>query len=252
MPALQEKLDRLNDNPNAQILKYLQSHPLSIERVSNTRNFARTLGNQGRENSSYLYAREKIRALTRRVGKTATPTLNNPVVKNYATAMNLYYQGKINQSYNLVTQLPQQQVAARLALATLLNDKGEYQQVFNLLSHAVDVKPSDTALLVPLSNALLGLGRAKEAWQRLRRVVPSEQTSLRFFELKQEVARRLGYHADAYIAAAERNVRLGEYHHAILQLKQAQKLPSITANGRAKVTAKLNQIEAQYGQQDDK
>ncbi len=252
MPALQEKLDRLNDNPNAQILKYLQSHPLSIERVSNTRNLARTLGNQGRENSSYLYAREKIRALTRRTGKTAMPTINNPVVKNYATAMDLYYQGKISQSYHVIAQLPQQQAATRLALATLLNDQGEYQQAFNLLSRAADVKPSDTALLVPLSNALLGLGRAKEAWRRLRRVVPSEQTSLRFFELKQEVARQLGYHADAYIAAAERNVRLGEYRHAILQLKQAQKLPSVTANGRAKVTAKLNQIEAQYGQQDDK
>ena len=253
MPALQEKLDRLNDNPNAQIMKYLQSHPLSIERVSNTRNLARTLGNQGRENSSYLYAREKIRALTRRTGRTAMSmsTIKNPVVKNYATAMDLYYQGKISQSYNVIAQLPQQQAAIRLALATLLNDQGDYQQAFNLLSRAADVKPSDTALLVPLSNALLGLGRTKEAWQRLRRVVPSEQTSLRFFELKQEVARRLAYHADAYIAAAERNVRMGEYRHAILQLKQAQKLPSITANGRAKVTAKLNQIEAQYGHQQD-
>jgi len=249
MPALQEKLDRLNDNPNAQIMKYLRSHPLSIERVSDTRNLARTLGSQGRESADYLYAREKIRALSRRVGKTAVPTIHNPSVKNYATAMDLYYQGKINQSYTVITQTPQQQMATKLALATILNDRGEYQPAFNLLSRMADVKPSDTALLVPLSNALLGLGRAKEAWQRLRRVVPSEQTSLRFFELKQEVARRLGYHADAYIAAAERNVRMGEYRHAILQLKQAQKLPSITANGRAKVTAKLNQIEARYGQQ---
>lgn len=251
MPALQEKLDRLNDNPNAELLKYLRSHPLSIERVSDTRNLARAFGNQGSENISYLYAKEKIRALTRRAGRTASSTIKNQAVENYSTAMRLYYQGKVNQSYALIQQ-QQQQRAEKLALATLLNEKGAYQQAFNLLTNAANVTPSDTAILLPLSNALLGLGRAKEAWQRLRRVIPAEQTSLRFFELKQEVAHRLGYNADAYIAAAERNIRIAEYRYAILQLKQAQKLPSLTANGRAKVTAKLNQIEARYGEKDKK
>lgn len=253
MPALQEKLDRLNDNPNAELFKYLRSHPLSIERVSDTRNLARRFGNQGQESVSYLYAREKIRALSKRVSTRVMPSLKSPAVKNYAAAMNLYYQGRVNESYNLVQKNQQnQQRAEILALAILLNDKKEYQQAFNLLVPSVNLRPSDTALLIPLSTALLGLGQAKAAWQRLVRVIPSEQTSLRFFELKQEVARQLGYHADAYMAAADRNVRIGEYRYAILQLKQAQKLPRLTANELAKVTAKLKRIEAKYGKKQKK
>lgn len=247
MPSLQEKLDRLNDNPNAELFKYIRSHPLSIERVSNTRNLARNLGNQGRESIDYVYAREKMRALTRRVGKTVTPPLPNATVQNYAKAMNLYYQGRINDSYTLL-QNQQQQRASLIALATVLNDKRDYQQTVNLLSNQVNVRPSDIALLIPLSNALLGLGRAKEAWQRIARIIPSEQTSLRFFELKQEIARQAGYQADAYIAAAERNVRIGEYRYAILQLQQAQQLPNLTGNERAKVSARLNQIKSRYGE----
>lgn len=247
MAALQEKLGRLNDNPNAELFKYIRNHPLSIERVSNARNLARTLGNQGRESIDYIYAREKLRALMRRVGRTVTPPLPNPTVKNYAAAMNLYYQGRTNDSYALLQNQQQQPRANLIALAMVLNDKRDYQRTVNLLSSQVNLRPSDIALLIPFSNALLGLGRAKEAWQRIARIVPSEQTSLRFFELKQEIARQVGYPADAYIAAAERNVRIGEYRYAILQLQQAQQLPNLTGNERAKVTARLNQIKSRYG-----
>ena len=245
MPSFLEKLERLTDNPHAQLVKYLQSHPLSIERVSDTRSQARQLGNGGRENIAYHYAREKIRAFMSNGLQSRIPTINNPKVKNYSIAMQHFNNGQLSQAEALIA--PGKQTAEAIALAQIQNDKREYQKTVNLLSKKVDTKPGEISLLLPLTNALLGLGRFEDAWQRLRHVVPSEQTSLRFFEIKQEIASKLGYRADAYLAAAERNVRIGEYKHAIIQLKQASKLPKLSGNDIARVRARLKQIEARYG-----
>lgn len=245
MPSFLEKLERLTDNPHAQLMKYLQSHPLSIERVSDTRSQARQLGDSGSENISYYYAREKVRALMSSGLQSRIPTIKKPSIKNYSIAMQHFNNGQLNQAESLIQH--GKQSAEIIALAQIQNDRGEYQKTVDLLSKQVATKPGDVALLLPLTSALLGLGKVKDAWQRLRYVVPSEQTSLRFFEIKQEVASKLGYQADAYLAAAERNVRIGEYRHAIIQLKQASKLPKLNGNDAARIRAKLKQIEARYG-----
>lgn len=242
MPDFMATLDRLNDSTNAQLTKYLLSHPLSIERLSDTRSRAQRLGNRGKNNISYLYAREKIRGLMSSGLQSQTPRLSNIVLTDYAQGIKHIARGQQHRTLQKLgtnnKHLPE-----ALAIAESLNTTQQYQKTIALLTPLATTRPGEQSILVPLSNALLGIGRMDTAWQYLKHVVTTEQTSLAFFEVKQEVAKRNGYIADAYLAAAERNVRIGEYRHAIAQLKQAIRLPGINGHDSARLKSRLSAIE---------
>ncbi len=242
MPEFMTKLDQLTNNPYAQLTKYLQSHPLSIERVSDTRSRAQRLGNLGANNISFFYAREKIRALMSQGHRTQPPNLPTPALKKYAQAMQFSGKGQHHEALKLLgvksTSSPE-----AIAIATSLNSTRQYQKTIDLLTPLARTRLGEQSLLIPLANALLGMDRIDEAWQHLKRAIPTEQTSLAFFEVKQEVAKRKGYIADAYLSAAERNIRLGEFKHAIAQLRQATKLPGISGQDTARLQAKLSSLK---------
>lgn len=242
MPDFMSKLDRLTDNPNSQLTKYLQSHPLSIERISDTRSRAQRLGQRGKENTSYLYAREKIRALMNPSLQSQTPDLPNPAVKNYSKAVKLMALGQYQNALQILGT-SNKHLPEAIAIAESLNHTRQYQQTIQLLTPLAKLRPGDQSVLVPLCNALLGTGNVEQAWHYLKQAVPNEQTSLEFFEVKQEVARHKGYIADAYLAAAERNIRIGENKHAIAQLRQAIKLPGISGQDAARLQTRLQAIQ---------
>ena len=85
------------------------------------------------------------------------------------------------------------------------------------------------------SDALVGLKRYKEAWTLLEKIRLNEQTSLEFLGARQEVARLAGRTAQAYLSIAERNIRIGLYKHALIQLKQAQKVSNLSLGERQDV-----------------
>ena len=80
----------------------------------------------------------------------------------------------------------------------------------------------------------------------------SEQTSLLFFEVRQQVARQRGLMGAAYQSVAERNIRLGAYKHAIIQLKQAIKSPDILASELPTLQARLDSIRRDQKNAKDK
>ncbi len=246
MPGFMEKLDRLNDNPNAQLTKYLLSHPLSIERLSDTRSRAQRLGNRGRDDISFFYAREKIRGLMSTGLQAQTPSLPNQRITRYSQAIKLISRGKNNAALQLLEKKNNNaHLAETLATAQALNNTRQHQKAISLLQPLAIARPGEQAILVPLANALLATGKAQDAWNVLKAVVPSEQTSLNFFEIKQEAAKEMGYIADAYIASAERNIRMGESRLAISQLQQAIKLQTVSAQDISRLQSKLNRIQQQ-------
>ena len=244
MPEFMTKLDQLTSNPYAQLTKYLQSHPLSIERVSDTRSRAQRLGNRGRNNISFIYAREKIRALMSQGHRTQAPTLPSSALKNYSQAMKLIARGQHHPALTLLGTKSNHTPEA-IAIATSLNATRQYQKTIDLLTPLVRARIGEQSLLVPLLNALIATGRIDEAWEKVKHVIPTEQTSLSFFEVKQEVAKRKGYIADAYLAAADRNIRIGERKHAIAQLRQATKQPRMSGQDLARLQSKLNILKEQ-------
>lgn len=207
------------------ITEYLTSHPLTAKRVSDVRQRAARYGvYNGKSDASYHYMQEKLRILTRYSGATAKVLES---VKKYGNALQALQQGKPA----LATKILGNGVKnkhERLLLAQSFNDQRQFKKTLLLLLPHLVPRPNDESLLISVADALIGLKRYTEAWQRLEKVRLNEQTSLEFLGTRQEVARLAGRTGQAYLSIAERNIRIGLYSHAIIQLKQAQKVPNLS------------------------
>ncbi|CAA6825565.1 MAG: Putative Zn-dependent protease, contains TPR repeats [uncultured Thiotrichaceae bacterium] len=243
MPLFMEKLDRLSNGRYAQLSKFLQSHPLSIERVGNTRAWANQLGNSGRDGADFAFIKEKVRSLTARGGqKVQFSELSNQQVKNYAQALQLTKMGQYLRAQTLLKQSGNQKTV-KLALAESYSKQSNYTEAAKILQALHAKHYGEEAVLIPLVDNLLVAGQRQKAWNTVKGVVASEQTSLGFYEVKQEAARAVGLTGEAYLAAADRNIRLAEYQHAKTQLRAAQRIPNISGGVRARIDAKLKHID---------
>lgn len=221
-------LRKLNDGVDpryADISQYLTSHPLSSQRVNDVGQLALRYGKyQGKENISYAYMQEKLRVLTRSATSGGKPTT---MVRRYGQAMQAFQQGNATQATRLLAANTQQVPEASL-LAKSYVQLRQYQKALQILQPLVQRYPAEESLILPYADALIGLKRTAEAWQVMGRIPLTEQTSLEFLESRQEIAQLAGKLGQAYLSIAERNIRIGEYRHALIQLDQALKVQNNT------------------------
>lgn len=244
MPRFLQKLEQISDNKNADITEYLQSHPLPHKRVVDAQFRANRLGHSGgKENVSYQYMREKVRVLTQ--PESAPSFKAAPRIKKYAEALKHEKRGHYVQALQLVGQ-HSRQISEAALIARVLNKQRKFQQSIQLLAPLLKIYPANEFLSMPLAEAYASLNQPQslqQAWNVLKRVVISEQTSLEFFELRQRIAHRSGHRAEAYRSAAERNLRMGEYKYAAVQLRKAIKLPGTNAAQIHQFQTLLTEIE---------
>ncbi len=240
MPRFLTKLEQFSDDRNANITEYLRSHPLTLKRVTDTRIRAKKLGRfRGKENISYLYMREKLRALS-----NANPPIpaNIPAnIRKYSQALHLKQQRKYQAALRL-TGNSSRKVPEAILIAQLLNRQRLYQQTIRILKPLINIYPSDDALSIPLAQAYISLGQTESAWKILNDVDIAEQTSLEFFDAFREVARLARKASQAYRSVANRNIRIGDYKSAIVQLRRAIKLPGATASEIISMQNQLNRL----------
>ncbi len=221
MPNFLNRLEQFADNRSANMTEYLRSHPLTLKRVSDTRIRAKQFGNyRGRENISYLYMREKLRALTN--ARTPIPANLPANIKKYSRALQLKQRGNYQAALRL-TGNSSHNLSEAILIAQLLNKQRKYQQTIRILEPLIKIYPGDEVLSIPLAQAYVAKGQALKGWKVLNEVNISEQTSLEYFEALQETARLARKNSQAYRAVANRNIRTGNYKAAALQLRRAIK-----------------------------
>lgn len=251
MPLFMEKLDRRTAGLNGDITQYLRTHPQSIDRLSDTRAQANRMGKRSvHEDSSYKFAREKLRALT--APNSPMITDGDPQLKQYAEAVSHWRRGNPDGVLRtLGTQSSQLPLA--LTIASALNATRRYAATEALLTPLAAVYPGQEDILSALTEALLANQKAPQAWQLLSRTPLTEQTSLEFLDIRQRVAEQAGQAAEAYRSAAERSIRMGEYQHARAILEQAARLPNNAPHTSARLQAMardIQQMEAKEKQLD--
>ncbi len=224
MPSFLQKLEQYDDTNTASIREFLQNHPLSVKRVADTTTRAKKYGAfKGRENISYLYMREKVRALT--TPNSSAPNNVSENIKNYSTVLKLKQRGAYDQALQTSKIKNTRNISEAVLLAELYIKKRQYQKAIALLNPLVKIYPGNEAISAPLAQAYMSSGNINQAWRVLEEINVSEQTSLEIFEIKQEVARLMRNNSLAYRAVAERSIRTGRYKSAELQLRQAIKFP---------------------------
>lgn len=243
MPSFLQKLEQYEDRNTADIREFLQNHPLSVKRVADTTTRAKKYGVfKGRENISYLYMREKVRALT--TASTSTPDILPENIKNYSAVLKLKQRGAYSQALQASKVKSTRNISEAVLLAELYNRLRQHQKAISLLNPLIRIYPGNEAISAPLAQAYTSLGNIMQAWKVLEDVNVSEQTSLEIFEIKQEVARLMGNSSLAYRAVAERSIRTGRYKAAELQLQQAIKLPGSSIKELQEMQQLLNNIHS--------
>lgn len=242
MPYFLEKLERSESNAYGDLTKYLYTHPMSIDRLSDTRSLVNQLPKRKPQDSlDYVFAREKLRIIT---GQNAAPlTANNLKVSaaNYAQA----YQGWRSGNPTAATTLNTSSVTTTVLQAQALNDLNRYTEAEQRLQSFAGQVSTNAALNLVLAESQLGQTKTALAMQTLGKLRLTETTGLEFFEAAQRLAQQANQPAEASFYHAARSLRLGEYKHAIATAEQALKLPNSQATTLRNLRKLLNEAERQ-------
>lgn len=223
MPSFLAKLEQFGNDKNADILEYVQNHPLTLKRVTDTQSRAMKLSTySGKETTRYLYMREKIRVISNSPNKSM-PT-NVPIrIKKYAKALLLKQRGNYQSALNLIGNRSEG-LSESILIAQLFNKIRRYKQSIDLLNSLINIYPGDMTFSIPLAHSLMATNQHEKAWKVISDVDISEQTSLEYFELLQTVAQSTQRTSYAYHSVANKNIRTGNYKSASIQLLHAIKL----------------------------
>jgi len=229
------------------ITEYLRTHPLSIDRVSDTRVRAKKYGKRVyKDDPDYDYAKAKLQVLSRT--RLKARAIKQPKLQQYLGALKSLKAGHFSK---VLQQLSQGQRQAEIIIkAQALNGLKKYNQSIALLRPLITNYPDQEALLMPLLQAYLSIGETKMAWQLVRKVYLSEQSSLQFLEMRQEVANAAGHIGEALLTVAERYIRVAEYKQAQTVLMQATRHTGMDISNEAKLQRLLNRVNALLKQQD--
>jgi predicted Zn-dependent protease len=241
MPSFLEKLEQFSDAQNSDIREFLQSHPLTLKRVTDTRERAKRLGAyKGKHKLLYSYMKEKIRVLSR--SSNAIQNNSDIRIRAYSTALKFTQNNDFQRALNTIG-LKSNAIPEALMIAGIFNKQRKYKKTLSILKPLLDVYLGNEALSILVARAYLFSGQHDRAWATLNNIITSEQTSLEFFDTKQEVARLTGHRSKAYRAAAEKSIRMGSYRSAASLLRQAIKLRGSNAGELLQLQRLLAQIE---------
>ncbi len=242
MPHFLQKLEQLSDDRFSDVTEYLQSHPLAHKRVLDAQLRANQIrAFRGKEHIDYFYMREKTRIL---LTQAAPAVKLSPKINRYAQALRLKKNGNFSKALQISQGFNKQLFEASLK-ASLLNKQRRYSKTIQLLKPLLASYPNNVSLSIPLARATLALGQLEQAWRIIRNIPLSEQTSLEFFEVRQQIAHASRHNAEAYRSVAERNIRIGEYKYAAVQLRQAMKQRDINAAQLVQFQKILANVESQ-------
>ena len=223
------------------ITAYLRTHPLSIDRVSDTRARAKQYGSRPhKDDMDYSYAKAKLQAISRTHIKARG--LSGGSIQKYAQAWKNIKAGRFNNVLQALGGNSRKQAEA-IAIAQALNGLRKFDQTIALLNPLVSTYPDQEALIIPLADAYLAKREYAKAWQLMRKTYVSEQTSLEFLDMRKETAHAAGNIAEALVSTAERYIHLGNYKQAQSMLLQATRNAGVGATDEARLHGLLNQVK---------
>lgn len=242
MPYFLEKLERSESSAYGDLTKYLYTHPMSIDRLSDTRSLVNQLPKRKpQDNLDYVFAREKLRIITGQ--NAASLTANN--LKGVATYYAQAYQALSSGNPNAAISINANSVTATILQAQALNDLKRYTDAEQRLHSIAGQASTNTALNLALVESQLGQNKVSLAMQTLSKLRLTETTGLEFFEDAQRLTQQANQPVEASFYNASRSLRLGEYKHAIATVEQALTLPNSQPTTLRNLRNLLNEAKRQ-------
>ncbi len=254
MPDFFDTMGRRTGLASAQVPEFLQTHPMSSNRIAESRGRAaqfprKTMG----DSTSYRLARSRLRVLA--TPREAAPAdaraaaqpdgTETPLEARYALALQLMANGQATQAAEILAGLVEQNEG----LIWLHTALGQAQMTAKLgndalatFQHAIGLFPRNVPLSLRYAEALMANGRAKDAHALLLDLfnnVPPTPPQIRITALAASAAGDTG---DAYYYMSEYHIATGDLPLATQQLELALAAPNLTPVQRERFRARLDEV----------
>ena len=257
MPDFFETMGRRNPlaatNRNA-LPEILQSHPVTTNRIAESRSRAAQFKDtkQTAESVSYALTRERLRVL-------ATPTEDNvkryysdrrdqqeqTVGERYGEALASYQGGSSRAALDSLTDLARQYPQVPMLQSTLgqaLMSAGDTEESLVVFRRALNLSPRNIPLTMRYAEALMKANQPKAAHAVLldlfNNVAPTPE-QIRFTAL---AASSAGDTGDAAYYMSEYHIATGNLPLSVAQLEMALAAPNLTVVQRSRYQARLDEV----------
>ncbi|MEZ5458770.1 MAG: M48 family metalloprotease [Steroidobacteraceae bacterium] len=253
MPDFFETLSRRNGLAGAAIPEFLRTHPVTSNRIAESRDRASQLAPRRVEDSvSYGFARERVRVLGGRPDSDIRPYYAALRQQRPLTAGEIYGEALALQAagQSAAAVGPLLEVVGRTpgvpmleaSLGQALLAAGRTDEAIETLRAALRVAPRNVPLSVRYGELLLQLGRGREAHELLLDLFNNVTPTPAQIRLTAMAASTAGDTGDAYFYMSEYHISSGDLQLAMQQLELALAAPNLTGVQRARFQARLDEI----------
>ena len=256
MPAFFETMSRRAGTSEANIPEMLRTHPVTVNRIAETKERAAQIETQVQPDSlGYALTRERLRVLSTPPGENPLDYYNATIrnepdataAQIYGRGLALMLTGKAQQAVPVFQRLRDADPTVlqyHTALGQAQLQAKQDKAALTTLKQARELFPRNVAVTVRYAEALMQLGEAKKAHEILLdlfNVTPPTPEQARLTALAANAA---GDVADSYYYMSEYHVMSGDLLLAINQLQLALAVPKITNVQRSRFQARLEEIQA--------
>ena len=242
--------DRLHQSHrfnNGEEAKYLRSHPVSLERLSDARNrLHSTPATQQQYSSDYLLMWQRLAHLSTLPEGTYIEPAQTKISLLYKQALRLEHSEKQEKNQALLQSalsLVAESIPLKMALADSYERTGHSKQALELYQQLHELYPTQTSITLGYCKQLMQLGQTTQAKALLRKSIAQQQTMVpELYKLLADLETQLGAKASAYRYLSTYYFETGRPHQALQQLDLGMALTELSFYEREELEAMRNKI----------
>ncbi len=254
MPAFFETMGRRAGLQGSQVPEFLQTHPVTVNRIAESRSRARQIKvERVPDSQGYNLSRERLRLLTAPEGTSPRVYYANLLsgvkeqgdAEKYGRALSLVMSESAAEAIPILNGLIERNPSVmqfRSALGEAQMLSGQKAEALQTFARALELFPRNVPLTVRYAECLMRAGEPKRAHEILLdlfNIVPPTPGQARLIAM---AANSAGDVADAYYYMSEYHVMSGDLMLALNQLELALAVPNLTDVQRARFQARSEQL----------
>ncbi len=253
MPAFFERLNKHTQLNRGQIPEFLSSHPLTSNRISESKSRANQYSGSFTSNTIHFdYAKARAIAITNSPSqlvdffrkKNKVPGSLSET-ETYTYALSLSRIGRNQQALQqlkLISLNADNELTIKLAKAQIQIVDGQYVQAEKLLKSLEQIYPSNTSIKYYLATALSENGNPQLALQKLDQVNNTQPNNPIFDKLKAKTASKANLAWRSHESLSDYYAAHGQYGTAMEQIQLSLRASGIDSNSKARIEAKKEQL----------
>ncbi|MEM7081875.1 MAG: M48 family metalloprotease [Pseudomonadota bacterium] len=257
MPSFFQTLSRRNGVAGQQVPEFLRTHPVTRNRIAETRNRAEQLPERRVPSSmSYGLAKARLNILSKRSATVALSDIEARIEGHpseerddvqYAFGLALMRAGETQRAVELIEPLfkrNQATVAYHILYGEALFADDQVDEALVRLGQSQRLFPRNVPLTMSHASLLVDAGESEEARTLMLDLVNNVDYTTEQLRILALAANAAGYNGDAHYYMSEFHVLNGQLSLAADQLRLALKSPDIRDYQFARIETRLEEIEA--------